>query len=338
MGKTRNAYLIDFIYNQEIEGEGFRNGLKGGDPSKEATAYALEILDYYDRSPHRNTDLKSYLESELETMFDNDEIVLYDLYYLLKSLDLLDSPPEARLKERIHNFINGTEQIGGGFSFSNTSSLASMSSTYFIVQVFTLIQEPIPNRTVHKDWILSCNNSDGGYGANSSLSSTLLTTYYAVYLLDALNSVNDLANINQTSTYLNSFYVKNPSDINNFGGGLPDPIADYALISSTYHYVSAISIINKEMLNKEQTAKWVLSRQYFQDGGFADITEGTSQRASSVITSYYAFETLNISGSLSKLSADVFMVEFDYWILIIIFASIGLIAGIWVIVWRRRRI
>ncbi len=340
LGKTRNAYLVDFIFSTEIEGEGFKNGIEGEEPINEATAYALEILDYYGRTAHDITDLETYLETELETMFDDDEIVLYELYYLLKSLYVLDFDYsiEASLKNRIHQFINGTEQISGGFSFSNTSTLASMSSTYFVVQVFDLIEEPIPNKTVHKDWIILCNNSDGGYGGNRSLSSNLLTTYYAVYLLDTLNFSNDLADINLTLTYLNSFYIQNPSDTNNFGGCLPDLTANYALISSTYHCVSAIYIINESMLNSGQTTKWVLSRQYFQDGGFADITEGTSQRISSVISSYYAFETLDLFGSLGKLSAAVFMVEFEYWILIIILGSIGLVAAIGVILWRRRRI
>jgi len=337
LGKTRKAYLNDFLYSTEIEGEGFKNGIGEGEPINEATAYALEILDSYD-----STDLETHLETELEIMFDNDEIVLYELYYLLKSLSISGHSIEPSLKNRIHQFINGTEQISGGFAFSNTSTLASMSSTYFVVQVFNLIEEPIPNVTVHKDWIILCNNSDGGYGGNRSLSSTLLTTYYAVNLLEfafgVLSSFNDLADINLTLTYLNSFYIQNPSDTNNFGGCLPDLTANYALISSTYHCVSAIYIINESMLNSGQTTKWVLSRQYFQDGGFADITEGTSQRISSVISSYYAFETLKIIGSLGKLSAEVFMVEFNYWILIIILGSIGLVAAIGVILWRRRRI
>jgi hypothetical protein len=59
---------------------------------------------------------------------------------------------------------------------------------------------------------------------------------------------------------------------------------------------------------------------------------------SSVVSSYYAFKTLEIFGSLGKLKAEVFMVEFNYWILFIIFASIGVIAVIGVIIWRRRRI
>jgi len=344
LGKTRKTYLKDFLYDTEVEGEGFKNGVGAGEPINEATAYALEILDYYDLNAHEATDLTTKLETELESMFDSDDIVLYDLYYLLKSLFFIDEDYSTNvnflnLKNRIHLFINGTEQISGGFSFSNSSTLASMSSTYFVVQIFNLIDEPIPNETIHKDWIILCNNSDGGYGGNSSLSSNLLTTYYAVSLLETLNfSVDYLANKSQTLIYLNSFYIQNPSDPNNFGGCLPDLTANYALISSTYHCIYAISLIDENVLNKDQTVKWILTRQYFQDGGFADITEGTSQLMSSVVSSYYAFKTLEIFGSLGKLKAEVFMVEFNYWTLFIIFASIGVVAVIGVIIWRRRRI
>jgi hypothetical protein len=341
LGKTRKTYLTDFLYNTEVEGEGFKNGIGDGEPNNEATALALEILDYYDANAHEATDLTTKLETELEGLFDSEDIVLYELYYMLKSLFFLeeDYSIDMSLKNRIHLFINGTEQISGGFSFSNTSTLASMSSTFFVVQIFNLINESIPNVPIHKNWIILCNNSDGGYGGNSSLSSNLLTTYYAVSLLETLNfSADDLANKSQTLTYLNSFYIQNPSDTNNFGGSLPDLTANYALISSTFHCISTISIIDNNMLNKDQTVKWILSRQYFQDGGFADITEGTSQLISSVVSSYYAFKTLEIFGSLGKLRAEVFMVEFNYWILLIIFASIGVVAVIGVIIWRRRRI
>lgn len=337
LAKTRSAYLIDFIYLNEIEGSGFKNGISGEDPIYEATAYALEILDFYGKEAHDITDLESYLEDELENMFGNDEVLLYDLFFLLKSLNVLEYSIDLDLKDKIYGYINDTEQIGGGFSFSNTSALASLSSTYFIVQIHSLIEEPVPNISIHTDWILKCNNSDGGYGGNSSLSSTYLTTYYAVSLLEQFES--ELVNESNTLNYLNAFYIDNPSDEDNVGGFLPLITAKYTLLTSTYYIVKAISIIDESMLNNDQTIKWVLSRQYFQDGGFSDISEGSDQLSSAVISSYYAFETLRIfNPSLSLLSGEVFMVEFNYLILVIIMAIIGIISFAGVVIWRRRRI
>ena len=45
LGKTRRVYLTDYINSNEIEGQGFKNGISGlDDVSFEATAYALETL------------------------------------------------------------------------------------------------------------------------------------------------------------------------------------------------------------------------------------------------------------------------------------------------------
>lgn len=338
LAKTRRTYLTDFLFNNEIHGEGFKNGIEGTNPLIEATAYAIGILDDSGLNAHDITDLETKLENDVEQMFNNDDVELYDLYFLLKSLNILEYSIEEQLENQIYEYINNTEQIGGGFSFSNTSTLASISSTYFIVQIHSLIGETIPNITIHKDWVLLCNNSDGGYGGNSSLSSTSLNTYYAVSVLEELGFINELVDENQTLTYLNSFYIQNPSDTENYGGYIPDITANYALLSTTFYCAKAISIIDDTMLHNTATIRWVLTRQNFQDGGFADISQGTDQLASSVILSYYAFETLKLFGSLSKLNSEVFMVEFNYWVLVIIMASIGLIAGIGVVVWRRRRI
>jgi hypothetical protein len=338
LAKTRRTYLTDFLFNNEIHGEGFKNGIEGTSPLTEATTYAIEILDHYGLNAHDLTDLETSLESDLQNMFNNDEVFLYDLYFLLKSLNILEYSIEEQLENQIYNYINQTEQIGGGFSFSNTSKLASISSTYFIVQIHSLIGKTIPNITIHKDWVLLCNNTDGGYGSNSSLSSTILDTYYAVSILEELGFINEIVDENQTLNYLNTFYVQNPSDTENFGGYMPDITANYALLSSTFYCAKAIEIIDDTMLQNTATIQWVLTRQIFQDGGFADITQGTDQLSSSVTSSYYAFKTLELYNSLSKLNSEAFMVEFNYWILVIIMASIGLIAGIGVVVWRKRRI
>jgi hypothetical protein len=101
----------------------------------------------------------------------------------------------------------------------------------------------------------------------------------------------------------------------------------------------AISLINETLLNSNQITGWVLSRQYFKDGGFSDLTEGDDQLSSSVFGSYFAFKTLkSFDPSLLTLAVEIWAVEFNYWILIIIMGIIGLIAIIGVVIWRRRRI
>jgi len=341
LGKTRRVYLTDYIYSNEIEGQGFKNGISTlNDVSFEATAYALETLKILGRNANDIDDLKTNLENEISSMFNSDAVDLYDLYFLLKSLFITSSAYsiDGSLKNNIFIFLNGTEQVGGGFSFLNTTMSPTLSSTFFVVQIHSMLapSQTLQNITLHKDWILLNSNPDGGYGNSTS---TLLSTYYAVSLLHQLASVDDLENKSKTLSYLTSFYVNNTSDVNNIGGYLPVLTSKSALLSSTYYCVMAISLINDSFLNSGKTVNWILSRQYFQDGGFAEITEGSDQVSSSVTGSYYAIKTLiNFDPTLGKLASDIWMVEFNYWILIILMVVIGLLAGIGIFIWRRRRI
>jgi len=333
--------LTDYILSNEIEGQGFKNGQSSeNDVSFEATAYALEILSNLGRSAKDIPSLQTNLEDEISDMFTNDAVTLYDLYFLLKSLFITksDYSIDGNLKNRIYQYLNGTEQVGGGFSYLNSTMSPSLSSTFFVVQIHSLLapSQPLQNITLHKDWVLLNYNTDGGYGNTTS---TLLSTYYAVSLLDQLASVDDLVNKSKTLTYLTSFYVNNPSDVNNIGGYIPALTSKSSLLSSTYYCVMAISLVNNSFLNVGRTTNWVLSRQYFQDGGFTDIVDGNIQPSSSVVGSFFALKTIStFNPSLDKLAAEIWMVEFNYWILIILMASIGIIVVIGIVIWRRRRI
>ncbi|MFW9990248.1 MAG: hypothetical protein ACFFC3_16530, partial [Candidatus Odinarchaeota archaeon] len=252
LGKTRQSYLISFIKSNEIESNGFTNAYGNDDLiSFEATAYALEILENYGTRPHEIEALQDNLENEIKEMFSLDQVDLFDLFYLMKSLNILEYEIDLNLESKIHQYLNETKQIEGGFSFSNSSSLVSLTSTYYAIQIYSLINEPIQNLSVHKNWILSCNNTDGGYGGNQSLSSNLLNTYFAVSLLDKLWNITDLVNINQTLSYIKSFYINDSVDIDNYGGYLPDDTARYAILSSSYFCVKSISLIDPGEINKE---------------------------------------------------------------------------------------
>jgi len=335
---------MSFILDTEVEGEGFSNVIsgEGGEElvSLDATAYALSILNDMGLNLNDFASIDTKLEDRIEEMFDNNQVNIYDLYYVLSSLNLIDYTIDSSLSNRIYKYLNETSQPTGGFSFSNTTHLSSLTSTYYVTQLYSLIQQPIVNLSIHKNWVLSCNNTDGGYGGNHTLSSTYIDTSIATFILadERFGDINDLVDINKTLAYLKSFYVNESADISNYGGFLPDELAENALLSTTYYCVKAIFMINENALNNLEIVLWVLKHQNFEDGGFTQELGEEYLSISSVISSYYAFETLKTLQSLFYLNNDIWMVEFDYLILGTVLGSIGLIVAVAFFLWRRRRI
>ncbi|HDZ18799.1 MAG TPA: hypothetical protein ENH75_10935, partial [archaeon] len=193
LGRTRNAYLIDFVLDSEIESFGFSNGI-GEDQSVsfEATAFAIDIMNYYSKSPSNIKNLQEELKENINNMFDIGNVDLYDLYYLTYSLKLLDYSFDISLVDKISLFLNGTQQINGGYSISDLSKSVSIISSFYVIQLLGLIDQPVTNISSHKNWVLSSYNEDGGFGGNVSLSSTLISTYYAILILDEFNELNSL--------------------------------------------------------------------------------------------------------------------------------------------------
>ncbi|MFW9900115.1 MAG: prenyltransferase/squalene oxidase repeat-containing protein [Candidatus Thorarchaeota archaeon] len=340
LGKTRGNYLTSFILNNEIEGEGFSNGILSSETavSIEATSYAIEILDNYKINPHDIETLISKLEDDTNNILNNETSNVYDLFFILNSLKNLDPVIDSSISNEIEKYLNSTKQVTGGFSYSNNTKAVSLTSTYFCIRLYSLIEKPIENITIHKNWVLSCYNSDGGYGSNQSLSSTLVDTCFAVFILDELDELGALNNAINTLGYIQSFFVINSADQNNYGGYIPDKYSQYALLSSTYYSVKAVTLIDDSKLFKAIIRNWVLARQNFRDGGFAENSEGYQEKSSSVISSYYAFETLKILDSLTSLLNEIWTVEFNYWILIIILSSIGIIIAVVIILYKRTRL
>ncbi len=344
LAKTRQNHLIDFLYDNRNTDGTF--GIAYQD-----TAYAIEIIDYFNAysvevlfEETKSVDiatLKEFLIDQIQIMFDVESIDLYKLLYYLDTLNRMESLETSlgsSLHNDIHRYLNETIQIGGGFGPTNTSTTANMVSTFFVYNIYAIMKEPVVNQTVHKSWVLSCNNTDGGYGGDQSLSSTIITTYFAVYLVNELGNVNDLVNKSKTLKYFESFYIDDPDNIGNFGGYLPDFLADNTLLTSTFYCVKGIELIDENELHGINTVNWVLNHQNFLDGGFGDWVEGNDQRTSSVSTSFYAFKLLETFNSLEDLNEDVFTVEFSYLMLIIIPSIIGVIIAIIYFLIRRRRI
>lgn len=339
--KTRQSYLVDFLYQDYRENKSFGN-------SFEDTFYALDIINHYNLYSIPvlfGTEVKidkptfiNNLEIDLEEMFEDNEVNLYSLSYILSSLNILNGlgSLDSNIRLKIYEYVNQTAQPSGGFSTTNSSKVANLISTFMAYNIYSLLGESIVNKTNHINWILSCNNTDGGYGGNQTSPSTILTTYYAIYLVNEFSSI--LVNESATLNYITSFFCSDSYNKANYGGYFPNQITDKTLLSSTYYCIKSIDLIDKSELHTDLTINWILARQNFQDGGFIDDPYAQGQGMSSIAASYNAFKALQVLNALNYLSHDVFMVEFNYTILIILLSVIGIIAVIIAFIWKRRKI
>jgi prenyltransferase beta subunit len=356
LARTRKTYLTDFLLETYIDDEGFSNCDReeyredSDDVSYEATAYALEILGEYNllekkdlfgkvEESYNSSDFQEDLEETLNSIHASGSVDIYNTYYILKSLEEMDYEIEGALALQIKSYIDTTAQIDGGFSGSSTSSSSNLISTYFALQILDLIDQLIPNS---KAFISSCSNPDGGYGGDSTSSSTITNTYYAILIMDFYDDFGLLPSEDLTIDYLNSFYVDDENDEDNYGGYLPDQNAEFALLSSTYFCIKAISLIDEdEFEDKDDTAQWVMNHQNFQDGGFVDESDGYDQKFSSVINTFFAHGILKLLGREELLEEKVFMLEFEWydWIIfVIILIALTALGIVGINIWRKRRL
>lgn len=351
LAKQRKTYLTDFIISNRVGQNGFSNTDESSAFSYEATMAALEVLGHYELYEVPGdwgsiidnvniTQFQAELSGRVTTLLSRGDVILYDLVYLLRSLELLGYSMSSSLVSQIQTHLDSTVQLGGGLSPINTSTIPTVISTYYGVKIYSLIGKlDTLDKTLHKNWILNCRNADGGYGGNSTLPSTITNTYCAVLAVSLLGSINDLVSPSLTATYIDSFFVSDVHNADNFGGYLPDALAYNAIISSTYYCTKVISLIDNSLLHTQNTTNWIKDRQNFVDGGFVDNSDGILLKASSITTSFYAFETLKIlETELVSLNEDIWMVEFNIFIFLMILSVIGIVVVILVAVWQRKKL
>jgi len=333
--KIRKSYLTDFILDNRIsKTDGFTNSINEDTMSFEATHYSLIILDNNGllNQEVNPSGLSTTLKDQLEIRLDNTEINLYEMFYILNSLELLGFENLTNLKEKIGLYLNQSEIASGGFAPTNASESSTIISTYFAIKNYEIFGKETPNKTLHLDWVQDCYNMDGGFGGDPTLPSTLLNTYFALLIILELNGTINLPDSLTTLSYIKSFYTSN-------GGYLPDSTSTTPLLSSTYYAIHSISLINiNEYNNKGKTISWILERQNLIDGGFSDPLNNPKDQFSSVSTSYFAYETLITLGAISYLDQQFGKVEFNWIILLIVLLVISVIIGLGFYLWKKRKI
>ncbi|TXT59067.1 MAG: hypothetical protein BAJALOKI2v1_260037 [Promethearchaeota archaeon] len=336
LARSRKGEIIKFITDRKTEvGTGFSNSAAGTNKtSYEATAYALEILDHYKLVNNKvnATKIQNYFTDELDLMLENENLTLYNLYYILKTLDILEYQIDGVLFNETRDYISELNRTGGGFSFLENANFSNVISTYLGLKSMKYLNITIGNQTEHKEWILSCNNTDGGFGATPDLSSRLSTSYYALLALEALNNTDSLPDKNATISFFKSYYSIE-------GGYLPDLTEDAPLLSSTYYSVYSISLLGGNIEEKSETTDWILEHQNTLDGGFSEGEYKANDPKSSMVNTYFAFQSLKVlNPDLQILNEEIGMAQFNWIILLILLTILGFAVGIGFYIYQERRI
>ena len=347
LAKPRKTYITDYLLDRELGDKGFSNSVKENKSiSYEATAYALEILSYYDLYEYQEwfeikanvnrTEMDDNIIDKLEEELDKSPIHLYNVYFLLVALKYLNATISSTIEEDLKDFLTSIRKKSGGFSTNNKTILPNVIASYFAIKTHDLINYKIPNKEDHLDWLKNCVKSDGGYGGNSTLSSTIFNTFCAIQAILILGDEDDLPKKDDTIEYLMDFYIDEEGDELNYGGFLPDEDSKNALLSSTYYCIKTLTLLDYDEIDNETVCNWVINHQNFKDGGFSDDTDGEEQKISSIVNTYYAFQILKDIGRLDALEEDVWMVEFNWIILIILLTGLGVAVAVIIFLYRRR--
>lgn len=133
------------------------------------------------------------------------------------------------------------------------------------------------------EFVLSCRNSDGGFGGNTDLDSHLLYTLSAIQLLclyDALDKID----IEATARYVSSMQRSDGS----FQGDV------WGEVDSRFSYISvhALALLRHlDDIDRESAIRWVLSCQN-ADGGFG-VSPGAESHAGQIFCCVGALRILN---------------------------------------------
>ena len=346
--RSRRTYLTDFIFNNKIENLGYSNSiLEDTYISEQSTYYALKmlkdlnLLETQEDLDIMATMLAQNVQTELDDLNDNS---LVTLYYLLLSLDLIDDDLDkisTDNKNEIINWVNQSKHENGGFKNYNSSS-PTVFHTYFSVKILSLLSsENISDSQKHTEWIINCYNSDGGFGGNSTLNSSIISTHYAVLGVNFTTNINNLSSQKDSIIqYMINFYVSDIFDSSNYGGFSQTDSPSNSLISTTYFCVSTVNLLNSSQLDSQIILQRVLKSQNPIDGGFSESASDGSTSYSSMITTYYAFNIIKyFDPDFSSLNENVFDVEFNWLILIILILVIIAVPTIVIfIIWWKRKV
>jgi len=136
-----------------------------------------------------------------------------------------------------------------------------MGGAYWCLNALYALKIEIPEKKKEKicEWIVGCQNKDGGFGGNTGHDSHITSTLYAILVLILFDSLSKI-NTEKVSLYVSSLQNKDGS----FSGDI------WGEIDTRFSYsgLSSLKLLNKfDLIDAEKAADFVLRCQNF-DGSF----------------------------------------------------------------------
>jgi len=217
-------------------------------------------------------------------------------YFAVKSLNLLDADswiqtdtPEWVGGRQNHNSQDGENY--GGFEWKENFNTSFMEATYYGIQLTIELNSFYTiNPLTARDWILSQENFDGGFGPTASISfSTIKDTYYAQKTLINMHNP-ELINKESMISYVKSLQNLTTSSLINYGGFKPFEGSFNTTLESTYYAIKILAELEElEQINSSVVLQYVYSKEV-EMGGFKD----TRSNYPNIADTYYAIKIQSI--------------------------------------------
>jgi len=246
--------IIGYVVNRQNNDGGY-SFCQGTESNAQDTYYGLAILDLL-KVPFPN------IGRTVKWLRDFVPQNHYSFYYVYKALRLCGQDPDKKPKTFLilsKRFFSG--KFGAIHVYAEVAS--EFEATFMITELANMMGVEI-DRKKTIDWLLSFQNSDGGFGVQGH--SNLNSTYHAVASLSSLGY--SVKSLRETLAYVRS--CEKPT-----GGFTVTPASYPPYMEHVYYGVSTLDLLGEHARYPEKTAQFVFSCQN-SNGGFARSDLGIS--------------------------------------------------------------
>jgi len=225
---------------------------------------------------------------------DQDAHILYTLS-AIQILALADALSDPRLDvERICSFVSSLQQDDGSFAGSSWGEIDTRFS-YCALSTLSILghlgNSDLVDATKASEYILSCQNFDGGFGCTPGAESHAGQIFCCI---GALSIASSLHLLGEENVDLLCWWLAERQCDSGGLNGRPEKQAD---VCYSWWIISSLSILGKvHWINTNKLAEFILKAQDEDDGGIADRPGNMPD----VFHTFFGLSGLSLVGYLHK--------------------------------------